>query len=156
MGKAFVHLATPLILSFLATSSALCHAEDPTIKAVEAKSLDNFQAPDTVLRTGPEAQVYCKGLSDKARLPTVVELQTLFTSKTRSPVSFPDPEVVQNDDMCTVHGWPMSHQCGGNKGFYWASDRAVPEKYYAVGMSSGYYLWPATDYTALVACTTDK
>lgn len=156
MSKVFIHLAAPLLFSLLATSSAVCHAENQTAHIIEAASFENFKAPDTVLRTGPEAQAYCKALSDKTRLPTVLELQELFTSKTKSPVSFPDPDVVQNDDMCTVHGWPMNNQCGGNKGFYWASDREVPNKYYAVGMSSGYYLWPASDYTALVACTIDK
>ncbi|WP_150781407.1 hypothetical protein [Pseudomonas fluorescens] len=148
MSKVFIRRVTPCLFFFLAISSTLCLAEKPIPKALEAESFDNFRAPDTVLRTGPEAEKYCKNLSDKTRLPTAIELYELFISKTKTP-----PGLEANEDMCTVHGWPLNHLCGGTKGFYLAQEES---KYYVVGLTTGLIIWTNPEYTALVACAIDK
>ena len=152
--KVFIAVVGPLFFSFFFFCSTYSHAEEPTPKNLEPESFANFRAPDTKLRTGPEAEAYCKGLSDKTRLPTASELQELFISKTTSPASYPDAGFIQNDEMCTLHGWPLNHQCGGSSGFYWARDVDESGKYnyYVVSMTVGLIQWPKPEYTALVAC----
>ncbi|PWK45992.1 hypothetical protein [Pseudomonas sp. OV226] len=146
--KVFIRLVTPCVFVLLTASSTLCFAEKPIPKALVAESFDNFRAPDTVLKAGPEAEEYCKKMNDKTRLPTVLELQELFTSKTKSPAAYPDPSVVENDDMSTVHGWPLNHLCGGSNGFYLAQDEDESE-YYVVSLTTGLTILTNSDYVGV-------
>lgn len=61
----------------------------------------------------PDADTYCSGLAGGARLPTEIELQTLFVAATRWPEASPGAGTISNSDFCTTHGWPLGGMWGG-------------------------------------------
>lgn len=83
---------------------------------------DKFLQPDTVLRHSNEADAHCR--SQGARLPTKAELQQLFVDATDATVAGGSE---YNDQMCSLHNWPLSTLCGGSNNpstdFYWTSDK---------------------------------
>ncbi|WP_421215968.1 Ig-like domain-containing protein [Aeromonas enteropelogenes] len=78
--------------------------------------LDFFTTPQIGYKWS-EADAYCKGLIPVARLPTVAELQNLFIQSTSATAVGQS-----NNEMCSVHGWPLASQCGGSSGGYWTSE----------------------------------
>ncbi|MGL5411027.1 MAG: hypothetical protein ACRDAP_20335, partial [Shewanella sp.] len=88
---------------------------------------------DTNLRTWPEADAYCKGLTPEARLPTKQELMDLFIEATSATVAGEN-----NFEMCDLHGWPMSSRCSGSSNYYWTgSPGSTDSMHWAVYMYSG-------------------
>lgn len=81
-----------------------------------------------------EANAYCAGLSPQARLPTRKELQDLFVSSTSATVAGGS---VSNNDMCTIHGWPLFKFCGGKTAGYWTREVFMGSIHYYVYMNDG-------------------
>ncbi|MDA8486887.1 hypothetical protein NNO07_27865, partial [Pseudomonas resinovorans] len=103
---------------------------------VQTPILGRFVTPQAMLRTWPAAKAYCDSLGGGARLPTQQELEELWnTATTERPYT---------NEMCSVHGWPLSNQCGGSgmSGFYWSSTYAGAgingfPRYFAIDLTTG-------------------
>lgn len=109
--------------------------------------LARFKKPDNTKRRWPDANRYCQELSPPARLPTLVEMQALFLDST-SAISIPQV----NNEMCDLHGWPLSGKCGGNVNFYWTSDKSG-SRHYDAHMHNGNFSLSTSDLTySYVAC----
>ncbi len=127
---------------------------EPAVGAVSTKDvvvppdLGNFIKPDTSLRNWSDANTYCSGLGNGARLPTIGELENLFLSATTSTA------VGQgNSQMCTVHDWPLfSGQCGGSYNGYWSSTLVGPGVHYTIDLYSGRTNGDGYYTSAQVAC----
>jgi hypothetical protein len=119
------------------TSTAIT---DPAVGTVSTKNVDvpaylgEFIKPDTVRRTWPDADAYCKQLNVPARLPTKDELLALFLSATSATNTTGAGQA--NSDMCSVHNWPLYQECGGSLNGYWSSTTGGVDKYY-VGLYDG-------------------
>lgn len=104
--------------------------------AVEASDglLGNFITPPIARFSQAEGSAYCKNLG--ARLPTAQELQALYLDATRATVLGGSQA---NNEMCSVHGWPLSAECGGYSDLYWTSEMVTtsPGKYWVVSMWAG-------------------
>uniref|UniRef100_UPI00191CB336 Ig-like domain-containing protein n=1 Tax=Aeromonas caviae TaxID=648 RepID=UPI00191CB336 len=102
---------------------------------VEVKALLSFfTTPDTTLRNWNDADAYCRELSPPARLATRHELETLFVQSTSATAIGQ-----KNNDMCEIHGWPMSQgKCGGITNSYWNSTvRDVAGNHWTTNMYDG-------------------
>ena len=98
--------------------------------------LGRFVTPQAIARTWPAAKAYCDSLGSGARLPTQQELGELWSTATH--------ERPQTNEMCSIHGWPLSNQCGGSdvSNFYWSSTRAGEgingfPRYFAADLTTG-------------------
>lgn len=102
---------------------------------VGSSQLARFIHPDTIRRTYALANTHCLGLG--ARVATQAELLELKLDATTR--SFGKGSV--NNEMCTIHGWPLDGQCGDSAGanflgsVYWTSTTNGPSAKYAVDMS---------------------
>ncbi len=126
---------------------------DPAVGTASTKDvvvppyLANFIKPDTIQRTWSQADAYCSGLGNGARLPTKDELVGLYLSATIGTV------VGQlNDDMCTVHGWPLNGMCSGKHNFY-KSSTLTARGHDDVVLSTGQVQFVGDLSTSYVACT---
>lgn len=116
---------------------------------VEVKApLALFTTPDPTLYQWSDADAYCRGLTPAARLPTKAELQNLFIQSTSATTTGGKG----NDEMCTLHGWPLENMCGGGEGDggYWAAKDG--SYYYFVGMRNGFSNSVLPTNTYLVTC----
>lgn len=102
-----------------------------------AVAIGNFLAPDTARRNWTQANSYCQSLGNGARLPTQSELQQLFVNATSSPVFAPNSGFIQNAEMCSVYGWPLSGQCGGGRHNYWSNTSTGAGTHYSVALDTG-------------------
>ena len=107
--------------------------------------LGRFLKPDTTVRNWSGADAHCTSLG--ARLPTSTELQNLFLSATSATAINQS-----NTEMCSVHIWPLSGQCGGSGNFYWSSSPSRAGDHYSVSLSSGNAGGNYDSVNGLVAC----
>jgi hypothetical protein len=107
--------------------------------------LGGFLTPDNIIRTWSEAAAHCTSLV--ARLPTRKELENLFLSATSATALYQ-----LNIEMCSVHGWPLSGQCGGSYSSYWSSTPNGAGIHYYVNLTDGYATDSNDSTTRQVAC----
>jgi hypothetical protein len=54
--------------------------------------------------------------------------------------------------MCSVHGWPLTGQCGGSTYDYWSSTPGGTGLHYLVNLNTSYAGSYSDDATSHVAC----
>jgi hypothetical protein len=90
-----------------------------------AVSIGRFLAPSTLKRDWPSADSYCR--TRGARLPTYPELNQLFRDATSTDTP--------NNELCSVHGWPLENMCGGSQTYYWSSSSGTTGTHTAANMT---------------------
>ncbi|WP_273863753.1 adhesion domain-containing protein, partial [Pseudomonas sp. B3G-3] len=111
------------------TLKASINGSERTVETtfVRPPLIEGFIKPSTAKRTWSDANAYCT--ANGARLPTKDELQALWGQATVGRPS--------NSEMCSVHGWPLSGQCGGSSNVYWSSTPNGTGDHYYVNLNHG-------------------
>lgn len=139
--------ASTITLTVTPKINAAITGEAESVKIAIEPSLGAFLTPDTAARTWTVAEAYCKAKVPRARLPTKAELQYVFLSATSATFAGEF-----NIEMCTVHNWPLTGQCGGSDGNYWSSTPSSSGGHYSVNLNNGSASNSNGSYTFQVAC----
>lgn len=109
---------------------------------------DNFLQPDTAVRTWGEADAFCQ--SQGGHLPSGSELQQLYVDATTATAADGSQ---RNQDMCSLHNWPLgAGGCGGSTTYYWSSDSSPVGTYPAIELIGGTAMNVPADARLQTAC----